>query len=108
MTAPTDCPSLGRGQIVKADLWDYSYLDLVSPAMLVIGADNHGEIDVGTLQASLTMASITWTGFEKMDEVNGDSHAELLDDGIIEFTCVCQNDDEAILKAQRESSSTAF
>jgi hypothetical protein len=34
-------------------------------------------------------------------------HAELLDDGSIEITFAFHNGDEAILKAKRETSSTA-
>ncbi|WEX91613.1 hypothetical protein PZN02_005878 (plasmid) [Sinorhizobium garamanticum] len=42
-----------------------------------------------------------------MDEVSGDGHAELLDDGTIEITFAYHNGDEAILKAKPETSSTA-
>ena len=53
------------------------------------------------------MAFFTWTGSDKMDEVTGDSHAELLDDGSIEITLAYHNGDEATLKAYRDTSSTA-
>ncbi len=49
----------------------------------------------------------TWAGFDEMDEVAGDGHAELLDDGSIEITFAFHNGDEAVLKAKRETSSTA-
>lgn len=113
MTAAAGCPLIGRWRIVEADLWNRSYLDLVAPATLVIGAGNQGEIAFGALQASLnldyspSMVSFTWTGFDEMDEVHGDGHAELLDDGFIEITFAYHNGDEAILKAKRETSSTA-
>ena len=42
-----------------------------------------------------------------MDEVTGDGHAELLDDGSIEIAFAYHNGDEAILKAIRQTSSTA-
>ncbi|MBZ9798594.1 MULTISPECIES: hypothetical protein [Mesorhizobium] len=48
----------------------------------------------------------TWVGFDEMDEVTGDGHAELLDDGSIDITFY-HNGDEAILKAKRDTSSTA-
>ena len=104
MTAAAGCPLIDRWRIVEADLWDRSYLDLVAPATLAIGAGNHGEIAFGALQASLdlgyspSMVFFTWTGFDEMDEVNGDGHAELLDDGFIEITFAYHNGDEAILK----------
>ncbi|CAN7245960.1 hypothetical protein [Mesorhizobium caraganae] len=41
-----------------------------------------------------------------MDEVNGDGHAELFDDGTIEITFAYHNGEEAILKAKRDTSST--
>ncbi|MDB5526327.1 MAG: Cytochrome c oxidase subunit CcoN, partial [Rhizobium sp.] len=40
-------------------------------------------------------------------EVAGDGHAELLDDGSIEITFAFHNGDEAVLKAKRQTSSTA-
>lgn len=42
-----------------------------------------------------------------MDLVNGDGHAELLDNGTIEITFAYHNGDVAILKAKRDTSSTA-
>jgi hypothetical protein len=53
------------------------------------------------------MVFFTWVGFDEMDEVTGDGHAELLDDGSIEITFAYHNGDEAILKARRDTSSTA-
>ncbi|WP_457663608.1 hypothetical protein [Sinorhizobium medicae] len=41
-----------------------------------------------------------------MDKVPGDVRAELLDSGSIEITFAYHNGDEAILKAERETSST--
>jgi hypothetical protein len=42
-----------------------------------------------------------------MDEVAGDGSAELLDDGTIEIELAYRNGDEAVLKAKRDTSSTA-
>jgi hypothetical protein len=42
-----------------------------------------------------------------MDEVSGDGHAELLDDGSVEITFASHNGDEAILKAKPQTFSTA-
>ncbi|MEI1248392.1 hypothetical protein [Rhizobium aouanii] len=76
-------------------------------------ADGHGEIAFGAMQATLdlgnsqSMISFTWSGFDEMDEVSGDGHVELLDDGSIEITFAYQYGDEAILKAKPETSSTA-
>lgn len=53
MTATADCQLIGRWQIVKADLWDRAYLDLATPAAITIGADGHGDVAFGALQASL-------------------------------------------------------
>ncbi|UFX12955.1 hypothetical protein [Sinorhizobium meliloti] len=60
------------------------------------------------LAYSTSMVSFTWAGCDEMDEVSGDGHAELLDSGSIEITFAYHNGDEAILKAKREPSSTAF
>ncbi|MER9275507.1 hypothetical protein [Mesorhizobium sp. M0643] len=113
MIAPAGCQLIGRWRIIEADLWDRGYLDLGGPAMITIGADNHGEIAFGALQAGLdlgygpSMVFFTWAGFDEMDEVTGDGSAELLDDGSIDITFAYHNGDEAILKAKRDPSSTA-
>ena len=113
MTGPAGCQLIGRWRIVEADLWDRDHLDLVDPATITIGADNHGEIAFGALQAGLDLSYspsivfFTWGGRDEMDEVTGDGHAELLDDGTIEITFAYHNGDEAILKAKRDTSSTA-
>ncbi|WP_181167506.1 hypothetical protein [Mesorhizobium sp. B2-6-5] len=47
-------------------------------------------------------------GFRTTDRgFSGDGSAELLDDGSIEITFAYHNGDEAILKAKRDTSSTA-
>jgi hypothetical protein len=72
-----------------------------------------GEIAFGALQAGLDIeysrssVGFTWEGFDEMDEVSGDGSAELLDDGSIEIEFAYHNGDEAVLKAKRETSSTA-
>lgn len=113
MSAASNCRLIGRWRIVEADLWDRDYLDLVEPATIAIGANGHGEIAFGAMQAGLdlgystSMVSFKWVGCDEMDEVSGDGHAELLDDGTIEITFAYHNGDEAILKAKPETSSTA-
>ena len=83
MTAPMDCQLIGRWRIVEADLWDRDYLDLVEPADLTIGADGHGEIAFGAMQAGLELeysrstVFFTWAGFDEMDEVAGSGSAEI-------------------------------
>ncbi|MHC1550919.1 hypothetical protein [Phyllobacterium sp. K27] len=113
MNAASNCRLIGRWRIVEADLWDRDYLDLVQPAAIDIGANGHGEIAFGAMQATLDLGysqstiSFTWFGFDEMDEVSGDGHAELTDDGAIEIAFAYHNGDEAILKAKPETSSTA-
>ncbi len=113
MSAPAGCQLIGRWRIVGADLWDRAYLDLDGPATITIGADNHGEIAFGAMQATLdlgygpSMVFFTWIGSDEMDEVNGDGHAELVDDGTIEITFAYHDGDEAILNAKRDTSSKA-
>jgi hypothetical protein len=113
VTAPMGCRIIGRWRIVEADLWDRDYLDLVEPATLTIGADGYGEIAYGAMQATLeleysrSMVLFTWAGFDEMDEVTGTGSAELDDDGTIEIKFAYHLGDEAILKAERMTSSTA-
>lgn len=62
MTAPAGCQLIGRWRIVEADLWDRDYLDLVAPATIVIGADNHGEIAFGAMQPASTLNTVhSWS-----------------------------------------------
>ncbi len=113
MTAPMDCRLVGRWRIVEADLWDRDYLDLVVPATMTIGADGHGEIAYGAMQASLeleysrSMVFFTGAGFDEGDEITGSGSAELNDDGTIEVAFAYHLGDEAVLKAERMTSSTA-
>ncbi|WP_245477752.1 hypothetical protein [Mesorhizobium sp. M5C.F.Cr.IN.023.01.1.1] len=113
MIAPAGCQLIGRWRIIEADLWDRGYLNLGGPATITIGPDNNGEIAFGALRAGLDLSygpsivHFTWGGCDEMDEVTGDGHAELLDDGSIEITFAYHNGDEAILKAIRQTSSTA-
>ncbi len=113
MTGPANCQLVGRWRIVEADLWDRDYLDLVEPATMTIRGDGHGEIAFGAMQASLhleysrSIVFFTWAGFDDMDEVNGSGSAELLDDGSVEIEFAYHLGDEALLKAERSTSSTA-
>jgi hypothetical protein len=113
MTAPRNCQLIGQWRIVEADLWERDYLDLVEPAMLTIQANGHGEIAFGAMRAGLdleysrSMVFFTWAGFDEMDEVSGSGSAELLDDGSLEIAFAYHLGDDAILKAERVTSSTA-
>ncbi len=111
--AGSNCNLVGRWRIVAADICDREYLDLVEPAMITIRPDGSGEIAFGAMQASLDIGygassvSFTWYGSDEMDEVSGDGHAELLDDGSVEITFAYNNGDEAIPKAKPQTFSTA-
>ena len=113
MTAPMDCRVIGRWRIVEAAGWDGDYLDLVAPATMTIGADGHGEIAYGAMQASLeleysrSMVFFTWAGFDEMDEVSGSGAAELQADGSLEIAFAYHLGDEAVLKAEPMTPSTA-
>lgn len=113
MSAASHCRLIGRWWIVDADLWDRGHLDLVEPATITIGAYGHGEIAFGALEAGLdlgysqSLVHFTWAGFDEIDEVSGNGHAELLDDGAIEVTFAYHNGDKAVLIAKRQTSSTA-
>jgi hypothetical protein len=110
---PAGCRLIGRWRITEADLWDRDHLDLVAPAMIVIGGAGHGEIAFGAMQASLDLeyarsaVFFTWAGIDEMDEVTGSGSAELHDDGSLEIEFAYHLGDEAVLKAIREPSSKA-
>jgi hypothetical protein len=79
---------------------------------MTIGADGHGEIAYGAMQASLELeysrstVLFTWAGFDEGDEITGSGSAELNDDGTIEIAFAYHLGDEAVLKAERITSST--
>jgi hypothetical protein len=108
-----ECQVIGRWRIVATGLWGADYLDLVQPAMLVIGADGHGEIAFGALEASLRFAcgnsdvAFDWQGSDEMDEVRGSGSAELLDDGSLEIELDDYLGEDTLLKAVRDTSSAA-
>ena len=58
------------------------------------------------IEYSRSSVGFTWEGFDEMDEVSGDGSAELLHDGSA-IELAYHNGDEAVLKAKRETSSTA-
>jgi hypothetical protein len=68
--------------------------------MMTIGADGHGEIAFGAMQASLDLAyghsdvAFTWAGFDEMDEVSGSGSAALLEDGTLEIELDYHHGDE--------------
>jgi hypothetical protein len=112
-TSPGGCRLIGRWRILEADLWDRDYLDLCGPAFLAIGANGHGEIAFGALQAGLDLeysqeiVFFSFEGCDEMDEVRGTGSAEHLDDTSIEIEFNFHLGDEAVLKAVRDTSSTA-
>ncbi len=99
------CQLIGRWRIIEADMWERDYLDLVEDAFMSIGADGHGEIAFGAMQAGLdleysrTLVFFTWAGFDEMDEVWGSGSAELQDDGTLEIELSFHGGDDAVLKA---------
>ncbi len=82
MNAPANCTLIGHWRIVEADIWDRDYLELGGPATITIDASNYGEIAFGAMQATLdlsyspSMVFFRWAGFDEMDEVMGEGHAE--------------------------------
>ena len=109
----SDNPVVGRWRILEADLWDRDYLDLCGPATLVVRADGDGEIAFGAMQATLEIdygpdeIGFTWAGFDEMTEVSGTGNAELQRDGSLRIEFEYHLGDEAVLKAVRQTSSTA-
>lgn len=113
MTAPMDCQVVGRWRVVEADLWDRAYLDLVEPAYVDFGEDGHGAIAFGAVTGGMDLEYahgaifFTGEGFDEMDEVSGSGAAELQDDGTLEIDFAFHHGDEALLKAQRQTSAAA-
>ena len=107
MTAPADCRLIGRWRIVRADLWDEDYLDLVGPAHVIFDRDFRGEFAFGAVEATMdlkyarTMISFKWEGFDEGDRVSGTGSAKLMEDGSLRIELSFLDGDDAVLKACR-------
>ena len=112
MSAAAECEVIGRWRIVGSDLWDRDYLDLVDPAFISIGRGGRGELVFGVVNASLdlsysrTMVFFTFEGCDEDNEVTGSGSAELLEDGTLELEISFHRGDDAVLRAERDPSST--
>lgn len=110
MTAPAARELIGRWRIVEADLWDRGYLDLDGPAMITIGAGNHGEIAFGAMprRPSIAATARRWASSHVQASTKWTrSLATAMPYCSIEITLAYRNGDEAIRKAKRDTSSTA-
>jgi hypothetical protein len=82
-------------------------------AMITIKATGTGEISFGARTAAPDVAyssddiGFTLNGSEEGDQVEGEGDAEIRKDGSIQITFSYHNGDEAILTAQRDTSSRA-
>jgi hypothetical protein len=107
MSASAGCQLVGKWRIVKADLWDSDYLDLVEPAHIAFNKDGRGEFAFGALNATMELeyarrtVFFTWAGFDEGDEISGTGSADLNDDGTIGIELSFHDGDDAVLKARR-------
>ena len=107
MSASAGCQLIGKWRIVKADLWDRDYLDLVEPAYITFDKDGRGEFAFGALNATMELECarrtifFTWAGFDEGDEIIGTGSADLDDDGTIEIELSFHDGDDAVFKARR-------
>ena len=107
MSASAGCQLIGKWRIVKADLWDRDYLDMVEPAHITFNKNGRGEFAFGALDATMELeyarrtVFFTWAGFDEGDEISGTGSADLDDDGTIGIELSFHNGDDAVLKARR-------
>jgi hypothetical protein len=112
VSAAETCEVIGRWRIIGSDLWDRDYLDLLEPAFISIGRGGNGELAFGVLNAALdlsysqTIVFFTFEGSDEDNEISGSGSAELLDDGTLEVEISFHHGDDAILRAERDPSST--
>ena len=112
MNAPANCRLIGRWRIVEADLWDRAHLDLCGPATLTITAQG-GEIAFGALQASLEVEyardsiDFRWPDATKATKSRAREPPNCSTTARSRSSSPTDNGDEAVLKAKRDTSSTA-
>ncbi len=112
MSGPAGCEVIGRWRIVASDLWDRDYLDLAGPAYLQFGAAGWAEFSFGAVDATAELEYgrriifFHWSGFDEGDAIAGDGSAELQDDGSLEIELSFDDGDDAILTANRETTSS--
>jgi hypothetical protein len=111
MNAPANCRLIGRWRIVEVDLWDRAHLDLCGPARLTIAAQG-GEIAFGALDAGPEVEyardsiGFHWAGCEegaRSRRRNRRTSRRPRPRDRVEY----RNGDEAVIKAKRDTSSTA-
>ncbi len=79
MTRAACNPLLGKWRIVKTDLWEADYLDMLEPAFIEFKRDGLGEFRFGCVIGGLdshymsAAAHFTWQGSDEMDQVCGAS-----------------------------------
>jgi hypothetical protein len=77
MNPANGCRLIGRWRIVKADIWDRDYLDVVEPAHITFDENGRGEFAFGVLDATMELdyakrtVFFTWSGFDEGDEISG-------------------------------------
>ena len=80
MSAAAGCQLIGKWRIVKADIWDRDYLDLVEPAHITFSKNGRGEFAFGALNATMELeyahrtVFFKWSGFDEGDEINVTPH----------------------------------
>ena len=101
-------PLLGRWRIVKTELWDADFLDLVQPAYISFDVKGGGEFAFGAVQGSLDCwygprsIDFTWGRSDEMDPARGDGEAELEDNRTLTGEIRFHLGDESTFKARRQ------
>jgi len=107
MSGAASNPLLGKWRIVRTDLWEADYLDMVEPAFIEFEHDGLGEFRFGCVIGGLdchymsAAAHFTWQGSDEMDQVRGDGIALLEDDGTLSGEISFHLGDEATFKAKK-------
>jgi hypothetical protein len=107
MKRPRKRSLIGKWRIIKMELWDKDYLDMVEPAYIQFKANGLGEFKFGCVACGTDCdfsnedAEFTFQGHDEMDEVSGSGWAELNADGTLNGEISFHLGDESTFKAQK-------
>jgi hypothetical protein len=96
----------GKWRIVKMELWDTGFLDMMEPAYILFDGKTGGEFAFGCVIGSLHCretadgADFTWEGNDEMDQASGDGWAELQKDGLLTGKIRFHNGDDSTFQAR--------
>ncbi|XXF78601.1 hypothetical protein P2318_02250 [Myxococcaceae bacterium GXIMD 01537] len=115
MPPRTQRPAIrGRYRITSSEHWDSDALDLMEPAFIHFGEEQHGEFRMIAVQGDIDYRHTTredrpavefsWEGLDELDEVSGRGWAVVDDDGTLSGRLFFHEGDDSAFTAKPEAT----